>query len=153
MNAFFLASWVAVFSSDVYRLLFTTWTLFAAVTVATFFLLVGSLIAGILCRMRFGMGLAAQCTYIPCEPLFMLRLILLPHLVEEISKDEVDVTPWEFSNTVEKAWEPFEERTSVNQSRFTALSNDRQSGAFSYGLRSPPPPVPVRPSAHSRFSN
>jgi hypothetical protein len=68
MNALFLASWVAVFSSDVYRLVFTTWTLFAVVTVATFFLLVGSLIAGILCRMRFGMGLAAQRMCISCEP-------------------------------------------------------------------------------------
>lgn len=63
MNGLFLAGWVAVFSSDVYRLVFTKWTFFAAVTVATFFLLVGSLIAGVLCRMHFGMGLAIQCTY------------------------------------------------------------------------------------------
>jgi len=124
VNAVFLASWVAVFSSDVYRLTFTTWTFFAAVTIATFFLLVGSLIAGILCKMRFGMGLVAQ--------------------MEEKSKDELDTTPWEFSNIAEKAWEPFE-RGSIRQSRFTVISSDRQSTVFSYGLRSPAPPLPVRP--------
>jgi hypothetical protein len=82
----------------------------------------------------------------------MLRLTSPPHLVEEKSKDELDATPWEFSNTVEKAWEPFE-RGSIRQSRFTAISSDRQSATFSYGLRSPAPPLPVRPSALSRFSN
>jgi len=71
-------------------------------------------------------------------------LTLLPHLVEEKSKDELDTTPWEFSNIAEKAWEPFE-RGSIRQSRFTVISSDRQSTVFSYGLRSPAPPLPVRP--------
>lgn len=74
-------------------------------------------------------------------------------LVEEKAKDEVDVTPWEFSDTAEKAWEPFE-RSSIRQSQFTAISSDRQSTAFSYGLKSPAPPVPPRrPTNLSRFSN
>lgn len=128
MNSFFIASWVAFFSSDTYRLVFTKWTFFSAITVATFFLLVGSLIAGILCRMRFGQGLAVQ--------------------LAEQAKDEVDVTPWEFSSQTEKAWERFD-KLSVRQSQFT--SSDRQSSAFSYGLRSPMPPMPQMPS-NSRFS-
>ncbi|KAG8823118.1 hypothetical protein FRC19_004596 [Serendipita sp. 401] len=118
-NAFFLASWTAVFSSDIYRIVFTKWAFFAALTVATFFLLVGSLVTGVLCRMHFGQGLAVQ--------------------LEEHTRDEVDTASWDFSGGVEKAWEPFE-RLSVRQSQFT--SSDRQSSAFSYGLRSPAPPMP-----------
>lgn len=58
---FFLATWVVVFSSDVYRLVFTKWTFFAVITVATFFLLVASLITSIVCRLHFGQGLVVQC--------------------------------------------------------------------------------------------
>ncbi|CAG7853733.1 SubName: Full=Uncharacterized protein {ECO:0000313/EMBL:CCA69987.1} [Serendipita indica DSM 11827] len=127
MNVFFLGSWTVVFSSDIYRLVFTKWSFFAVITVTSFGLLVGSLIAGLLCRLRFGQGLAVQ--------------------LAEKDQDEVDTTPWEFSNTVEKAWEPFAD---VRQSQFT--SSDRQSTAFSYGLRSPAPPVPAMPAQVSRFS-
>ncbi|KAG8810775.1 hypothetical protein FRC18_003891 [Serendipita sp. 400] len=69
--------------------------------------------------MHFGQGLAVQ--------------------LEEHTRDEVDTASWDFSGGVEKAWEPFE-RLSVRQSQFT--SSDRQSSAFSYGLRSPAPPMP-----------
>ncbi len=55
-----------------------------------------------------------------------------------------DIPTWDYSNTAEKAWEPFYDHVSIRQSQFTSTSSDRQSVAFSYGLRSPAPPMPAR---------
>jgi len=63
----------------------------------------------------------------------------------DVQSREVGLIPethrWDYSNTAEKAWEPFE-RMDVRQSQFTS-SDGRESTAFSYGLRSPAPPMPV----------
>jgi hypothetical protein len=58
----------------------------------------------------------------------------------------VEAPRWDCSNTAEKAWEPFDNAI-VRQSQFTA-SDGRQSTVFSYGLRSPAPPVPTRPNGY-----
>ena len=54
LDVFFVAQWTATFASDVYREVFMRWTFFAALSVGGFFLLVGSLGAGVVCWMRFG---------------------------------------------------------------------------------------------------
>ena len=57
LNVLLLAGWIVTFASDVYRVVFLAWTFFAVVSVAGFFVLVGSLRAGVVCWMRFGSDL------------------------------------------------------------------------------------------------
>jgi len=57
LNVLFLAGWVATFASDVYRAVFLAWTFFGVVSVAAFFVLVGSLGTAVVCWMRFGRDL------------------------------------------------------------------------------------------------
>ena len=54
LNLLFLVGWMVTFASDVYRAFFLSWTFFAVLSVAAFFVLVGSLGAGVMCWMRFG---------------------------------------------------------------------------------------------------
>lgn len=63
INLYFIIFWIAVFSSDVYRLVFSKWPFFGAFTISTFFLLVVSMTVGVLYRLHFGEGLVSQCAY------------------------------------------------------------------------------------------
>jgi len=50
--------WAVLFYSEVYRWSFEQWPYLACYTVASFTLLIASLVLGIICRMNFGKGLA-----------------------------------------------------------------------------------------------
>lgn len=76
LDLVFVAQWTTAFASDVYRDAFMRWTFFAALSVGGFFLLVGSLGAGVICWMRFGKVLPS----IPgAQKSFCIRNALLIH--------------------------------------------------------------------------
>jgi len=54
----FLTGWSIMFYSIVYRWTFTQWPYLACFTVASFVLLLASIILGVVCRLNFGKGLA-----------------------------------------------------------------------------------------------
>ncbi|PPQ78280.1 hypothetical protein CVT25_011739 [Psilocybe cyanescens] len=58
MSAFSFAISFATFYSDLYRFLLSTWPFFATMTITSFMLVVGTTILGVLCRLKFGRGLA-----------------------------------------------------------------------------------------------
>ncbi|KAF9563225.1 hypothetical protein CPC08DRAFT_760988 [Agrocybe pediades] len=58
ISAILLAVSILMFTSDVYRYIFSNWAFFAAITVTNFIFLVGSIVLGALCRRHFGQGLA-----------------------------------------------------------------------------------------------
>jgi hypothetical protein len=99
------------------------------------------------CRLHFGQGLVVQCRlFLVClSPSWLITYALF--IVIEKSKPQEPEGTWEFSSSAEQAWERFD-KDSVRQSQFT--NSDRQS-SFSYGLKSPLPPMPklLKPS---RFS-
>ncbi|KAH9481284.1 hypothetical protein JR316_0005806 [Psilocybe cubensis] len=49
---------ITMFSSNIYRYIFSTWPFFATITITAFVLLVGTTVLGIICRLHFGEGLA-----------------------------------------------------------------------------------------------
>lgn len=59
----FIASICSMFGSDAFRLIFMSWPFFRSLTAASLFGLVVSLGLSVLCRMRFGRGLAPQRTW------------------------------------------------------------------------------------------
>jgi len=94
VTALFIAALSGMFGSDAYRLIFAKWPLFGALSVASFAGLVISLALSVLCRMRFGQGLASQ--------------------LAANSKAEDEVMPWDFSSNTEKAWQSFEHHSVDN---------------------------------------
>jgi len=54
----FTAGWSIMFYSIIYRWTFTQWPYLSCYTIASFILLIASMILGIICRMNFGKGLA-----------------------------------------------------------------------------------------------
>ncbi|KIM20568.1 hypothetical protein M408DRAFT_20440 [Serendipita vermifera MAFF 305830] len=167
LDLFFVAQWTATFASDVYREVFTRWTFFAALSVGGFFLLVGSLGAGVICWMRFGKALVRGSAFsekLASEAGHVRGNSGTSRSLVNDSDDfgvgegiipQIREIPWDYTNSgAERAWEPFD-RVSVRQSQFTTSSSDadRQSTAFSYGLRSPVPPVPRVGSFDSRMTS
>ncbi|KDQ54504.1 hypothetical protein JAAARDRAFT_38175 [Jaapia argillacea MUCL 33604] len=53
-----MATWIAMFTCDVYRFTFLSWPFLATMTVTSFIFLVASFALGIWCRVNFGKGLA-----------------------------------------------------------------------------------------------
>ena len=60
ITTLFIASFGGMFGSDAFRLIFSSWSLFRSITVASLFGLVLSFALSVFCRMRFGQGLASQ---------------------------------------------------------------------------------------------
>ncbi|PPR00909.1 hypothetical protein CVT26_015519 [Gymnopilus dilepis] len=58
ISCLLLAISSALFSSPVYRYIFTTWPFFATVTITAYVLLMATSILGVVCRLNFGKGLA-----------------------------------------------------------------------------------------------
>ncbi|KAF8910614.1 hypothetical protein CPB84DRAFT_1743449 [Gymnopilus junonius] len=53
-----LGTSIAMFASDLYRYIFSTWPFFATITVTSFLFLVGTTVLAVICRLNFGQGLA-----------------------------------------------------------------------------------------------
>jgi len=58
INFVITVGWAVLFYSDIYRWSFMQWPYLACYTIASFTLLIASLVLGIVCRMNFGKGLA-----------------------------------------------------------------------------------------------
>ncbi|KAI0063019.1 hypothetical protein BV25DRAFT_1915747 [Artomyces pyxidatus] len=91
----FVAEWSIMFYSEVYRFTFVDWPFFGAMTIASFVVIISSAVFGIVCWLRFDMGLKQ---YLRVE--------------EELAR--LDFEPELFPHETEKKWEKEdEERASV----------------------------------------
>ena len=57
VGSLFIAGWSVMFYSMIYRFTFVDWPLFGSVTVASFVVMILSMVFGLACRANFGKGL------------------------------------------------------------------------------------------------
>ncbi|ETW83315.1 hypothetical protein HETIRDRAFT_316358, partial [Heterobasidion irregulare TC 32-1] len=57
VGSLFIAGWSVMFDSMIYRFTFVDWPFFGSVTVASFVVMILSMVFGLACRVNFGKGL------------------------------------------------------------------------------------------------
>lgn len=93
-----IAAWAVMFASSLYRMVFTEWPFFAALTCTSFAFLGGTLILAAICFMNFGHGLAHYRKWNIISRLSYINIELCNLVKVQEALTEAKFTPVHFSN-------------------------------------------------------